>query len=425
MNIKKIIMATIASLGLALHAGEKQNIILPFIYDDISFSKEGLISAKKDGKYGVIDINGNEILPFVYDYLSRFKEGLAIVVKIDGKNTKQGFINKTGKVVVPMEYEPRFTPGVNSDSFLFDNGIAKVSKDGKYGFINKAGKVVTPIIYDEAYRIDANFIKVLEYKDRKAGLIDSRGKLVLPVEYEEHIITDKSGLFIARKRGENVSKFLDKNSNVVLEGDYLTGAFNDGLSKVGFHKFGYMDASGKLVIDKIYDNAADFKHGFAEVSKGEKWGVIDVSGKEVVPVKFDHLTISGADLVMVEKYKRHPNGVVASRKFGFVDMSGKFVIDFKFDDANIFIDGLAVVAKRGKYGLIDKRGNVVIPLEYEAIAKFDGDIAWVKKGAKQGFIDKNNKVIIPIIYDRVYHLGEDKFAAQKDGKWGVIKRVDR
>ncbi|MGB2553713.1 WG repeat-containing protein, partial [Campylobacter sp. MOP51] len=113
---------------------------------------------------------------------------------------------------------------MNSDGFLFHNGIAKVSKDGKYGFIDKTGKIVTPIIYDEAHWIDKKFAKVLEYKDRKAGLIDSSGKLVLPVKYEEHIIIDESGLFIARKRGENVAKFLDKNSNVVLEGDYLTGA---------------------------------------------------------------------------------------------------------------------------------------------------------------------------------------------------------
>ncbi|MDO5046725.1 WG repeat-containing protein [Campylobacter sp.] len=424
MGIKKIIMATIASLGLALQAGEKQNIILPFIYEDISFSEEGLISAKKDGKYGVIDISGNEILPFAYDYLSRFKEGLAIVVKIEGKSAKQGFIDKSGKIVVPMEYEPRFTPK-NSDAFLFNNGIAKVSKDGKYGFISKAGKVVTPIIYDEAHWIDKNFAKVLEYKDRKAGLIDSSGKLVLPVEYEEHIVTDKSGLFIARKRGEGVAKFLDKNLNVVLEGDYLTAAFHDGLSRVGFHKQGYMDKTGKLVIDKIYDNAADFKNGFAEVSKGEKWGVIDVNGKEVVPIKFDHLTISGADLVMVEKYKRHPNGVVASRKFGFVDMGGKFVIDLEFDDADIFMDGLAVVAKRGKYGLIDKNGKVIIPLEYDAITNFKEGVAWVKKEGKQGFIDKNNNIVLPIIYDMAYHIQADIFAAQKDGKWGIVKRIDR
>lgn len=36
-----------------------------------------------------------------------------------------------------------------------------------------------------------------------------------------------------------------------------------------------------------YNSLSDFKDGFAVVEKGEKWGVIDTEGKEVVPCVYD------------------------------------------------------------------------------------------------------------------------------------------
>lgn len=410
-----------AILGISLSA--KIQVILPPVYDELSYGSDRLISVKKGDKYGVIDINGSEILPFNYDYLSKFQEGLAIAIKIQNNLAKQGFIDENGKVVVLMEYEPHFSKGMSGD-FLFRNGIAKVSKNKKFGFIDKNNKPVIPIIYDEAVRINDEFIKVLEYNQRRAGVFDISGKVVLPVEYDEHIV-EKNGLFIARKSGESVAKFLNKNADVVLQGDYITGAFCDGLSRVGFNKFGYMDENAKLRVDKIYDMASDFKHGFAEVGKGEKWGIIDTNGKEILPIKFDYLMISESDLVLVQRYKRHLNGVVASRKFAFMDMSGKFLSEFEFDDADVFVGDLAVVAKSGKYGMVDRNFNTIIPLEYEALANFKNGFAWAKKSGKQGFISRDNQAVIPIIYDMAYHLGGDKFAIKQDGKWGIVRLVDR
>jgi hypothetical protein len=57
-------------------------------------------------------------------------------------------------------------------------------------------------------------------------------------------------------------------------------------------KCGYVDPSGKMVINPQFDNAMAFnsKLGLAPVLVGEKWGLIDREGKYVVNPQFDDIS---------------------------------------------------------------------------------------------------------------------------------------
>ena len=60
--------------------------------------------------------------------------------------------------------------------------------------------------------------------------------------------------------------------------------FSDGLSAVKKEeKWGYIDTSGKLVIQNIYDKAEDFHDGVAAVKKGDQTWFIDKRGRKVSP----------------------------------------------------------------------------------------------------------------------------------------------
>ncbi|MBQ5814588.1 MAG: WG repeat-containing protein, partial [Flavobacteriales bacterium] len=73
-----------------------------------------------------------------YDYVSGFFEGLAVVEK----GEKKGYIDKTGREVVPCIYD---------DAWNFSEGLAYVRKDGKYGYIDKTGKEIASYKYDYVY----------------------------------------------------------------------------------------------------------------------------------------------------------------------------------------------------------------------------------------------------------------------------------
>jgi WG containing repeat len=53
-------------------------------------------------------------------------------------------------------------------------------------------------------------------------------------------------------------------------------------------KYGYIDRTGKLVVNPQFDYASSFYEGLAQVQVGQKWGYIDHTGKLVIKPQFDY-----------------------------------------------------------------------------------------------------------------------------------------
>ncbi len=125
----------------------------------------------KNHKWGFIDRTGKLIVPYKYDSAGPFSEGLAAVRVGEWDTGKWGFIDKTGKVVVPFKY---------ADAAPYSNGLARVQigdyKTGKYGFIDRTGKEVVPIKYDNIWCYafwEEGFIGV--WLNSKKGFVDLYG----------------------------------------------------------------------------------------------------------------------------------------------------------------------------------------------------------------------------------------------------------
>ena len=93
---------------------------------------EGLASYKDaNGKYGFIDETGKVVIPCQWNSVGLFCEGLASVMD---DNRRCGFIDKTGKIVVPCRWRSVYD---------FKDGKAEVQDDnGKWHKIDKTGKIV-------------------------------------------------------------------------------------------------------------------------------------------------------------------------------------------------------------------------------------------------------------------------------------------
>ena len=70
------------------------------------------------------------------------------------------------------------------DAIFNDEGMLfiRVNLDTKTGYINKEGRVVIPVKYDEV--INYNDEAVVVRLDKKWGAYDSTGKLVIPLKYD-------------------------------------------------------------------------------------------------------------------------------------------------------------------------------------------------------------------------------------------------
>lgn len=151
-------------------------------------------------------------------------------------------------------------------------------------------------------------------------------------------------------------------------------------------KYGYIDKSGKVVIQPQYENTMGFNEGLAATKLGGKYGYIDVKGKWTIKPQFDFTYMFSDGLAMVE----------IDKKSAWIDKTGKIVIQPQaFEKTAMgFKEGRLAVKKDGKWGYIDKAGKVVIEAKFDEAKEFSGGVTQVvTKGHQHHWIDANGKIL--------------------------------
>lgn len=274
--------------------------------------------------------------------------------------------------------------------FHFSEGLLAVqSKDtSNHGYINTKGEVAIPLIYSGARNFSDGHAFIQEQKGDTEyyGLIDKKGNKIIPCEYGGLLPAFSEGLTVLNKDG----------------------------------KYGYLDHSGKTIVEFEYEVARPFHDGLAVVRKNGKWGVIDKKAKVVLEPKYDYIFEYSEGLAMVKE----------GDKLGFIDTQGRLAIPLQYEifeysiPGHYFSKGLAAVQKDGKVGYINKKGEVVIDFEYDAAYPFgDTGLAQVVKNDKFGYIDKTGKIVIPLEYKWGYfpYMVNHKFS---DGRLAYYTIVD-
>jgi hypothetical protein len=196
--------------------------------------------------------------------------------------------------------------------------------------------------------------------------------------------------------GSDTRGFIDSTGAVVIppKGGTPSG-FNAGerLATVrGWDgKFGFMDRSGRIVVEAKYQYAVGFREGLAAVRENGMFGFINEAGEMVIAPQFR----SAFSSVFVDGLA----AVAPQTVWGYVDRSGKLVIPPQFERASDFREGLAAVQLEGRWGFIDRTGKLVAPPQYKAATAFNDGIAPVCVGEarvdKCFFVDKHFAQAVP------------------------------
>ena len=313
---------------------------------------------------GYVNQEGEVALRGDWDYTHDFDaEGMAWVNQpIGNKQHLQGFIDRTGREVFPIEWE-------NVWDFDPRSGLAKVelADDCQYGFIDRTGKVIIPPTWDSAQDFDDSGLACVS-EDDQYGFIDRTGKVVIPIEYLYAEPFGSQELAEVRQWNDQADKWLS----------------------------GFVNRLGEIVIPIEWDDVQDFgPHGLAPVERDGKWGFIDKTGRVVLPLEWAHVwDFSEAGLAAVER------GWVS----GYIDLTGKIEIPLQWDDACGFHeDGLARVETNELAGYIDRTGKVVVPLEWDWSSwSFEPcGLALVDRDDSYGMIDRTGRVVIDCVWDRI------------------------
>lgn len=302
-----------------------------------------------------------------YDWHGEFYEGVAQV----RLNNKYGFIDSSGKLVIPLIYD---------NVYSFSEGLAKVRIEGKSGFISPKGDVVIPLVYDGAGSFKEGLAQVKSQKNGKWGYIDTIGRFVIDPKFEcAYEFVDG----LAHVRRGTMSGVIDKTGAEVIPCKYeQIGCFSENLAIVKLNnKYGVIDKIGNEVVLPMYDFAFPFSEGLALVSLDGKYGYIDKTGKEVISRQFDD----------AESYKEGLAAVKIDGKWGYINQYGVMVIPCnKYTSANSFNEGLAMVEYNGLCGYINQTGKEVTHLKYLYATSFcDGCADVTDVSGFKYRIDKN------------------------------------
>ena len=128
-----------------------ENVMAVQNYDENNnlWFEENVLKVQKNGKFGLINLDGNEILPCEYDSITTLK-GVknSLVVK---KDNNVGLVNTDGTIIVPVEYAE--VEAITTD---YKNGYIVKSADNKYGVIKSDGQVALKCEYEKIDNVADN-----------------------------------------------------------------------------------------------------------------------------------------------------------------------------------------------------------------------------------------------------------------------------
>lgn len=158
-------------------------LVIPYQFDSAARFYGG-VAVMTEGsypnwRYSVIDKRGNVIIPEgTYDRIMNADgTGLIPVGKDDGNGAyKWGFADTTGKLVIAPQYQNIYYNTENT------SGLLAVAKGENWGFIDKSGAVKIPFEYEGLVAFN-EFGYTMVYRSSGWGIIDSSNNVIVPLEH--------------------------------------------------------------------------------------------------------------------------------------------------------------------------------------------------------------------------------------------------
>ena len=210
---------------------------------------------------------------------------------------------------------------------------------------------------------------------------------------------------------------------------------------------GVIDESGKEILPVAFARVVILENQQIAVKKGGLYGVYNASGEIVIPPQYTQLLICEDGTYLLR------NG---ERKWGAVAADGREVLPFEYKqvfdgDRGVFCvrreegwwqlvrgegvpvdgngysllgnccEGRVAASANNRWGFLDYDGHYAVEPQYEGVRAFSEGLAAVKRGGKWGFVDTEGKTVIrPQFSDLLYGFREGLACVRQDGKLAVI-----
>ena len=293
--------------------------------------------------------------------------------------------------------------------------------------VNDSGKTVEPKVF--------SYYSV--YENGKFGIINNNGEIVIEPSYEEKIAIPNSSkpVFICTYDIDDISgtyktKAINEKNEEILKGYEQIEAidnfdskqniwYEDSVLRVSKNgKYGLIDLTGKEILSCDYDEiyALDgVKNNFV-VRKEDKIGLINEAGQTIVKTEYKNIH------TLKEGYKSEYIIQTEDDKYGIISTSGTILIEPKYDEVKYLGSSkMFAVKEADTWKLINTEdGSIIIDGGYENIAEAKTENIIIVNNGKYGVINKEKETKIEPQYEDLKYAFSIYYIAKKEGKYGVI-----
>lgn len=285
-----------------------------------------------------------------------------------------------------------FSAGGLNETVTRANTFSIFEENGKVGLKDEQGQILIPAMYDAIGWSNGKLSivdKVVGYQsDGLWGLIHTANRLITPAEYLE-LVPGGASFFVAKKKSD-LSQLLS---------------------------CGIIDASGKPVIPFSYDGLELSNMRAVVMSRtGTRYifGLTDLSHKILIPLEFQRIYSLGSLRYAVENFEN---------KTAIFSEDGTQITDFRIDSISSFKKDYAIVYQNQRQGLINRSGQFILEPTYREVkVRNDGSIQ-ARQIDSWFFLDGQNSLIKQYRADAINPLSPDHYAIEVSGKFQLTNNT--
>ena len=274
-------------------------------YQSIAYNSEnGTLTLEKTKRFGVATIDGNIIIPIeftqidstgMYIYATDVDGNIQVyqkdgtkaevdntvyILETENENYKIKIDNAQGSAysILDKDGNQLTTANYAYIDYLYDNYFIVSVTGGKVGVINDKEEPIIEIKYDSIEKLEGtNYIVTRLSENNSAQIYDRNLKQLCDMS---NAIIDTENDYV-KIYNDTETKYFDLDGNEKQNTEVLGD--NSIYAKSQDGKWGFVDKSGNVVVDYIYDKATDLNsYGYAGIEQDGKWGVVDAEGKVIV-----------------------------------------------------------------------------------------------------------------------------------------------
>ena len=397
--------------GLINYDGE---IVLEANYDSIESLnyKPGELLVQKDGKYGVVTSNGNEKIKIEYDSIvgdeyysedSKYNLTGYIVGNKTDTGYLYGYLNSEGKRELDVEFESitRVLKYDDTSSYLI------VMTNGRRGVYKDSSEIISQNYQNIIYAENSDIFVVR--RNSNYGIFSLSGDEILEVKYVGYSL---AGDYISVELDDGTKELYDVNGNKISNLNYTSiqsaGNTNSYIA-IDSDGFYYIIMQGETLSNNYTYISYAFDNYFIFRNEEGLYGLLNIySGVVIEPQYTLMLVVDGTNAIegelgdgTIDIYSNNIDKIISMNNAVVEKINNEYTRIYNMSDIEY----------------IDKNGNIVQNTDvYESL-----DLYAYKENDKWGYKSSNGEIVVNAEYDFVTELNEYGFAGiLKDGKWGVI-----